>query len=255
MVANGFEFNLERAIDDFVLMCYLIGNDFLPHLPGFDIITGALNDMLDIYAEMLPVWGDYMTLLGEVDLERLSQFLQKMSHVEKQLFEREAEARGIELGDDSDTGDDSGGEQGKLEGPGQGGFSEEYKQAYYARKFGLSKDDAEGHLNLRQKYVEGILWCFSYYYSGCISWGWYFNYHHTPFVSDLKDLEEMEISFELGKAFLPFQQLLGVLPIASRKLLPEPYADLMDRPSSKLNQAGFYPLEFEVTAPTMHSFS
>jgi len=99
MEANGFEFSLERVIDDFVLMCYLIGNDFLPHLPGFDIITGALNDMLSVYAQMLPVWGDYLTLMGEVDLERLGQFLGRMAPaVESGLFEREAEARGIDLG-------------------------------------------------------------------------------------------------------------------------------------------------------------
>jgi hypothetical protein len=40
----------------------------------------------------------------------------------------------------------------------------------------------------------------------------------------------LQISFELGKPFKPFQQLLGVLPIASRKLLPDAVASLMDTP-------------------------
>ncbi len=94
--------------------------------------------------------------------------------------------------------------------------------------------------------MEGILWCFSYYYNGCPSWSWFYPYHYTPFASDMVSLEDLEVCFELGRAFLPFQQLLGVLPIASMKLLPRDYAALMDSPSSALNMAGFYPLEFGV---------
>lgn len=33
----------------------------------------------------------------------------------------------------------------------------------------------------------------------------------------------MEIKFEMGSPFLPFQQLMAVLPAASKELLPEPY--------------------------------
>lgn len=44
-----------------------------------------------------------------------------------------------------------------------------------------------------------------------------------------------QVCFELGRPFLPFQQLLGVLPIASKKLLPRDYAALMDSPGSALD--------------------
>lgn len=47
----------------------------------------------------------------------------------------------------------------------------------------------------------------------------------------------------MGKPFLPFEQLLAVLPAASRKLLPSAYQDLMTNPKSDV--IDYYPENFE----------
>jgi hypothetical protein len=41
--------------------------------------------------------------------------------------------------------------------------------------------------------------------------------------SDLKGIGDMTFSFELGAPFKPFEQLMGVLPEASKELIPLAY--------------------------------
>ena len=51
----------------------------------------------------------------------------------------------------------------------------------------------------------------------------YYEHHYAPFVSDVKDFADMKIEFDLSEPFLPFQQLMAVLPAASKNLLPKAY--------------------------------
>lgn len=57
VLPEGFEFDLERIIDDFILLAMLVGNDFLPHLPGMHINEGAFTLLFNIYKRVIPTAG------------------------------------------------------------------------------------------------------------------------------------------------------------------------------------------------------
>ncbi|KAF8635064.1 hypothetical protein AX15_000556 [Amanita polypyramis BW_CC] len=119
----------------------------------------------------------------------------------------------------------------------------EWKRNYYKGKLEINYDDPEELGELIYRYIEGLQWVMYYYYGGVASWSWFYNYHYAPRISDLRNVDQMVFQFELGTPFKPFQQLMGVLPVASMEHIPVAYQDLMYDPNSPI--LDFYPLEFE----------
>ena len=82
-----FPFNMERILDDFILMAFFVGNDFLPNLPNLHINEGALALMFKVYKSVLPKAGGYINEFGVINLERLAILLDELSDVEYRFFE------------------------------------------------------------------------------------------------------------------------------------------------------------------------
>lgn len=98
--------------------------------------------------------------------------------------------------------------------------------------------------SLVEEYIKAIQWTLNYYYHDCCSWSWYYPYHYAPVISDIKNLQSMDLSFDMGKPFLPLQHLLAVLPPRNSHLLPKPLRFLLINPESPI--IDFYPEDFEV---------
>ncbi len=84
-----FEYDLERIIDDFILLSVFVGNDFLPHLPNLHINEGAMEEIWGIYRRVLPKAGGYLNDLGQIKLERLQLVLDELAKSELEIFEKE----------------------------------------------------------------------------------------------------------------------------------------------------------------------
>lgn len=54
-----FPYNLERVIDDFILLAVFVGNDFLPNLPDLHIHENGLERLFDVYKKVLPSLGKF----------------------------------------------------------------------------------------------------------------------------------------------------------------------------------------------------
>ncbi|KAK4071282.1 uncharacterized protein Triagg1_6313 [Trichoderma aggressivum f. europaeum] len=119
-----------------------------------------------------------------------------------------------------------------------------YEDRYYQQKFHKDPQDVEFRHKVAEAYVEGLAWVLLYYFQGCPSWEWYYPYHYAPFAADFKNLSKMDIRFEKGRISRPFEQLMSVLPAASRHALPTVFHDLMLNKDSEI--IDFYPEDFEV---------
>ncbi|XP_028784664.1 5'-3' exoribonuclease 3-like [Neltuma alba] len=124
----------------------------------------------------------------------------------------------------------------KLEEPG-------WKERYYEENFLLKLLRKLSYTERRCLEI-GLRWVMHYYREGVCSWQWFYPYHYASLASDLKGLSKLNINFELGTPFKPFDQLLGVFPAARAHALPQPYRKLMTDPNSPI--IDFYPSDFEV---------
>jgi hypothetical protein len=90
-----FVFDIERIIDDFVLCCSLVGNDFLPHLPSIRIYDGALDLIFECYKLILPECSGYLTRDCKVDLKAggLAKLMRRIGKLEDSIFDANEKKR------------------------------------------------------------------------------------------------------------------------------------------------------------------
>lgn len=103
------DYDLDRIVDDFVFMCMLVGNDFLPHCPHLEIDSGALSLMMSNYVDLLPEWGDYLTNKERLHPDRFEQFMHHLAIYEEEHFKRrgyEENEPGWKLSAEDETEDD-----------------------------------------------------------------------------------------------------------------------------------------------------
>uniref|UniRef100_G1M1L5 5'-3' exoribonuclease 1 n=1 Tax=Ailuropoda melanoleuca TaxID=9646 RepID=G1M1L5_AILME len=280
-----FKYDIERIIDDWILMGFLVGNDFIPHLPHLHINHDALPLLYGTYITILPELGGYINESGHLNLPRFEKYLVKLSDFDREHFSEVFvdlkwfeskvgnkylnEAAGVAAeeaknykekkkskgqenaicwaaldknGEEVVTSKDNLEDETEDDDLFETEFRQ-YKRTYYMTKMGVDVVSDDFLADQAACYVQAIQWILHYYYHGVQSWSWYYPYHYAPFLSDIRNISTLKIHFELGKPFKPFEQLLAVLPAASKNLLPTCYQHLMTSEDSPIIE--YYPPDFK----------
>lgn len=232
-------FYTQKGIDDFIFLCFLVGNDFLPNIPTLAILESGIDIMIEKYKQAASKHGHLITTrqgqprFSKITLKCLLEFISALEQgmledkLNKKCFFEDA----ILLSCATEN-----------EGTGFSVDMDKYIQTYHKKKLGLDK----GVKKICHEYLRGLQWVITYYSVGIPDWKWQFKHHFAPFA---RDLVTYLPSFTFKKfddtgPFDPFNQLLMVLPPESSSLLPYPLNQLLLDPKSPI--IDFYPEDFKI---------
>ena len=235
------QYNSKNAIHDFIFMCFLVGNDFLPHLPSIEIMEGGMDILINVYKEVCQEYGHLTEEIGadiKFNKKTLEMFMKRISTHEKQLFENKLKKKDKFFPDElleknaSRVEDEEGNTRYELD-------IEAYKTDYYNN---FNTDVKK----VCHEYIEGLQWVLGYYIKGVPSWEWHYPNHYAPLASDIAEHVESYEQPVYGPSYplMPFEQLLSVLPPSSASLLPSPVCDLLSDKKSPLKK--YYPDDFKI---------
>lgn len=228
----------ETAINDFVVMMFLMGNDFLPHAPSLERMSDSIETLIDTYAA-----GTYqLTVDNEINWTDMKLFLQQVAALEKDFLvnlaskETEYPSRFLKAAMSGKTFNHDKFRavwyQNALGPKGKPEFLAILKEIIDAEISEVTPNRIE---DMAIDYIRTMAWVYLYYIQGhdAINQEWAYLYYHAPMLADLSEVmnvvsdgseEGIVIAgyekFEGGIEFTALHQLVSVLPKNSIDLLP-----------------------------------
>lgn len=239
--------------NDFIIICYFIGNDFISNIPSIDIKNGGMDLLIKIYVNVHVSSGEFFYENNKINEKFLCSYIHEISKYEKYYFEIKYTQYKQKIDAQKCTSDDlyeidiwnfeNVKTDENIEDPiklGQGGYGT-WKNKYYTYYYSVcSQHDKINLVNeMCKNYIEGLHWITKYYFESCVSNVWQYNYYHSPFASDISHYLKLNknkiIKFQDNITIYPIVQLLAVIPPLYKSLLPVPYQRLMEFESEILD--------------------
>ncbi|KAF7073936.1 hypothetical protein CFC21_078857 [Triticum aestivum] len=94
MKTPGCKQDTERLIDDFIFICFLTGNDFIPQIPSLEINEFAVDLLIEVYKTTFNKMGGYMVNTDKIkdkygaylEVSRLEKFFHELSLCEEKIL-------------------------------------------------------------------------------------------------------------------------------------------------------------------------
>jgi 5'-3' exonuclease len=222
----------KNRIYDYIFMCFMLGNDFMPHFPAVNIRTGGINKLLNAYKQVIGNSNDNLTDGKTIYWNVFRKFVGVLKQQEQTFIQTEMVARDrrekhnppastpeeIFAKFESTPTHDRALE--KYINP----FKPGWQSRYYRALLKMDPPSDERKSQVCVNYLEGLEWTMKYYTTGCADWRWTYNYHYPPLLEDLFQytplFETSFIPYHLPNPVDPFVQLCYVLPLSSLNLLP-----------------------------------
>jgi len=221
-------YNNIRRTYDYMFICFLLGNDFLPHFPALNIRTHGIQVLLDIYRlhignneDRYLITKDYKIIWKNVKI-----LINEIAKIEHELILKEYNYRNkidINKIDSLDKFHNI---------PIIHRYIEKYicptedkwMNRYYQSIFNIVYENNQVK-DICNNYLEGLEWVFKYYTVGCIDWRWSYKYEYPPLFSDLckyvSDFDMKYFTNTVNTSYNNYTQLAYVLPKENLSLLPK----------------------------------
>ena len=200
LMVNTFEINKSRdqCIKDYIFICFLLGNDFLPHFPAINIRHSGIDQLLQLYKMLYGNNNKTLINNGKICWRNLKTFINNIGDNEEELLiniykiRNKLEKRYWPDGDLDE----------KIEKftniPTQNRSIEKFinpsennwRWRYYKSIFNIDIDSPENENNkfikkLSLNYLETLEWTYKYYTIGCQDWQFAYQYDYPPLFQDL----------------------------------------------------------------------
>ena len=198
--------NKQRLINDYIMLSFLLGNDFLHNVPSMRIGDGGVDFVLNLYSKIFPRQRNYLVLEKDGNFTINHRFLlkifEKLSYTEPgNLKYLQAKKRVPRVPAFESTYQEEKFKMDRI--PLNERFqkyfsvidyrSESWRKDYYKIFFDVDVESEGFDLVLDhviQNYLEGLNFTIKYYFEGNPSWYWYNPYPVSPFASDIFKLKE-----------------------------------------------------------------
>ena len=185
----------DNLIQDYIFLCFLLGNDFLEHVPSLIIKENGLTILIKSYNTVVQKYGGKNSLINKnelynknwqacINLYMLRDIFYELSKVEDYFYSNiySAYKKGLIYRDIYDL------DQINIDCKNVFFYKTDiikynqrgYKNRYYQFYDVYNKESAI------QEYITGLYWILGYY-NGHIhdNWSWFYSQHATPFASDI----------------------------------------------------------------------